>query len=70
MREQGPNHYREAFVDRVHELAELIAGIDGALASEGRFLTISGEPGVGKSRLARQAASVEVSVSAIRSRKA
>jgi class 3 adenylate cyclase len=56
MREQGPNHYREAFVDRVHELAELIAGIDGALASEGRFLTISGEPGVGKSRLARQAA--------------
>ena len=56
MREHGPNYYREAFVDRVHELAELIAGIDGALASEGRFLTISGEPGVGKSRLARQAA--------------
>ena len=56
MREQGPNRYREAFVDRVHELAELTAGIDGALASEGRLLTISGEPGVGKSRLARQAA--------------
>ena len=56
MREQGPNRYREAFVDRVHELGELTAGIDGALASEGRLLTISGEPGVGKSRLARQAA--------------
>ena len=56
MREQGPNRYREAFVDRVHELAELTAGIDGALASEGRLLTVSGEPGVGKSRLARQAA--------------
>ncbi|HEY1780338.1 MAG TPA: AAA family ATPase [Roseiarcus sp.] len=56
MREQGPNRYREAFVDRVHELAELTAGIDGALASEGRLLMLSGEPGVGKSRLARQAA--------------
>ncbi len=56
MREQGPNHYREAFVDRVNELAELTAGIDGALASEGRLLTVSGQPGVGKSRLARQAA--------------
>ncbi len=56
MREQGPNRYREAFVDRVHELAELTTGIDGALASEGRLLMLSGEPGVGKSRLARQAA--------------
>jgi eukaryotic-like serine/threonine-protein kinase len=56
MREQGPNHYREAFVDRAHEFAELTAGIDGAFASEGRLLTVSGEPGVGKSRLARQAA--------------
>ena len=56
MREQGPNRYREAFVDRVHELAELTTGIDGALASDGRLLMLSGEPGVGKSRLARQAA--------------
>ena len=56
MREQGPNRYREAFVDRVHEVAELTAAIDGTLASEGRLLTVSGEPGVGKSRLARQAA--------------
>ena len=56
MRELGPNRDREAFVDREHEFAELVAGIDGALASQGRLLTISGEPGVGKSRLARQAA--------------
>jgi eukaryotic-like serine/threonine-protein kinase len=55
MRELGPNRDREAFVGRVQELAELVAGIDGALASQGRFLTISGEPGIGKSRLARQA---------------
>jgi eukaryotic-like serine/threonine-protein kinase len=56
MRELGPNRDREAFVGRVQELAELVAGIDGALASHGRLLMISGEPGVGKSRLARQAA--------------
>ena len=37
MRELGPNRDREAFVDRVHEFAELIAGIDGALESQGRF---------------------------------
>ena len=56
MRELGPNRDREAFVGRVQEFAELVAGIDGALASQGRLLMISGEPGVGKSRLARQAA--------------
>ena len=55
MRELGPNRDREAFVGRVQEFAELVAGIDGALASQGRLLMISGEPGVGKSRLARQA---------------
>jgi len=55
MRELGPNRDREAFVGRGQEFAELVTGIDGALASEGRLLMISGEPGVGKSRLARQA---------------
>ena len=57
MRDQGPNRDREAFVDRIHELAELRAGIDGTLAGRGRLFTISGEPGVGKSRLAREATS-------------
>jgi class 3 adenylate cyclase/tetratricopeptide (TPR) repeat protein len=56
MRDQGPNRDREAFVDRVRELEELRAGIDGALAAQGRLFTVSGEPGVGKSRLAREAA--------------
>jgi hypothetical protein len=45
MRELGPNRDREAFVGRAHEFAELVAGIDGALASQGRLLMISGEPG-------------------------
>jgi class 3 adenylate cyclase/tetratricopeptide (TPR) repeat protein len=56
MRELGPNRDREAFVGREHEFAELTAGIDGALASQGGVFMISGEPGVGKSRLARQVA--------------
>src|SRR5579871_4421632 len=56
MRDQGPYRDREAFVDRVRELEELRAGIDGALAAQGRLFTVSGEPGVGKSRLAREAA--------------
>jgi eukaryotic-like serine/threonine-protein kinase len=55
MRELGPNSDREAFVGRVNEFAELVAGIEGARVSQGRLLMISGEPGIGKSRLARQA---------------
>ena len=46
----------EPFVDRHRELAEVRAGVDRALGGEGRFFTICGEPGVGKSRLAREAA--------------
>jgi len=47
---------KEAFVGRAHELAELRAGVDSAVGGQGRFFTISGEPGVGKSRLSREAA--------------
>jgi DNA-binding SARP family transcriptional activator len=43
---------RRAFVGRDRELAELIAGLDGAFASHGRLVLIAGEPGIGKSRLA------------------
>src|SRR5271166_81167 len=55
---------KEAFVGRAHELAELRAGVDGALAGQGRFFTISGEPGVGKSRLSREAAAYAESLGA------
>lgn len=57
MRDQENNHHRTAFVDRQRELLELKAGIDDALAGHGRLFTIAGEPGVGKSRLADEAAS-------------
>ena len=46
---RGP---RRAFVGREGELAELVAGLDGALAGRGRLLLLAGEPGIGKSRLA------------------
>jgi len=49
VRDAGP---RRAFVGRARELAELVAGFDGALAGHGRLLLLAGEPGIGKSRLA------------------
>jgi DNA-binding SARP family transcriptional activator/tetratricopeptide (TPR) repeat protein len=39
------------FVGRERELAELLAGLEGALSGRGRLFLISGEPGIGKSRL-------------------
>ncbi len=44
------------FVGRERELRELVRGLDAALAGEGRLFLISGEPGIGKSRLVEQLA--------------
>ena len=41
-----------AFVGREAELAELLAGLEDALAGHGRLYFLVGEPGIGKSRLA------------------
>jgi DNA-binding SARP family transcriptional activator len=43
---------REPFVGREREQEALAAGLDEALAGEGRLFLLGGEPGVGKSRLA------------------
>jgi DNA-binding SARP family transcriptional activator len=40
------------FVGRGPELEELLAGLDDAFAGRGRLFLLSGEPGIGKSRLA------------------
>jgi predicted ATPase len=43
-------------VGRDSELAELLAGIDDATAGSGRLFLLAGDPGIGKSRLAYEAA--------------
>jgi eukaryotic-like serine/threonine-protein kinase len=57
MSDHDPNRGRETFVGRRRELAEICAGIDSAASGRGGLFTLSGEPGVGKSRLAQEAAS-------------
>jgi len=44
------------FVGRERELRELLHGFDSATAGDGRLFLISGEPGIGKSRLVEQLA--------------
>src|SRR6266849_4549165 len=52
-----PGHAtHNAFVGRERELSELRAGLDDALAGRGRLFLISGEPGIGKTRLADEIA--------------
>jgi DNA-binding SARP family transcriptional activator/tetratricopeptide (TPR) repeat protein len=43
---------RAAFVGRAEELAELVDGLEEAIAGHGRLFLLVGEPGIGKSRLA------------------
>jgi predicted ATPase len=45
------------FVGRERELAELRAGFEEALAGRGRLYLITGEPGIGKTRLAEELSS-------------
>jgi tetratricopeptide (TPR) repeat protein len=45
------------FVGREREVAELLAGLEDALSGRGRLILLSGEPGIGKSRLADEFAS-------------
>lgn len=45
-----------ALVGRDGELDKLLAGIDDAIAGSGRLFLLAGEPGIGKSRLADEAA--------------
>jgi DNA-binding SARP family transcriptional activator len=44
------------FVGRAGELQELLRGLDVSLGGEGRLYLISGDPGIGKSRLVEQLA--------------
>ncbi len=46
------------FVGRERELAELVAGLDDALEGHGHLYLLAGEPGIGKSRLAAELATI------------
>ena len=48
----APEPSRGPFVGREPELAELVAGLDRAVAGVGSLFLVTGEPGIGKSRLA------------------
>jgi predicted ATPase len=50
--ERQPSH--SVFVGRERELAELHAGLDDVCAGHGRLVLLSGEPGIGKTRLAEE----------------
>ena len=46
------------FVGREHELAQLVEALESSFAGLGRLILLSGEPGIGKSRLADELAVV------------
>jgi predicted ATPase len=46
---------RSVIVGRAEELRELDAGLDAATRGSGRLFAITGEPGIGKTRLADEA---------------
>jgi predicted ATPase len=58
MSEEPSNHRlgQSAFVGRERELRELQAGLDEVRSGRGRFFLVTGEPGIGKSRLADEVA--------------
>lgn len=56
-----PDESANSFVGRQHELGEIRAAISAALAGRGKVLCLTGEPGIGKTRLADEAASYAAS---------
>jgi predicted ATPase len=48
---------RSIFVGRQREMGELKAALEEALSGQGRLVMLAGEPGIGKTRTARELAS-------------
>ncbi len=53
------------FVGRQRELAELEAALEDSLSGRGRLVMLAGEPGIGKTRIARELAIVAESRGAL-----
>jgi predicted ATPase len=56
MTERSPSPLRSPLVGRDHELERVHAALDDVLGGSGRVVLISGEPGMGKTRLAEEVA--------------
>src|ERR1700694_2572764 len=56
MRAGDSTSIANGFVGRERELGELRAALEGANAGHGRLFLLSGEPGIGKTRLAEEVA--------------
>src|SRR5262245_48846067 len=50
------SHLETAFVGRTAEMADLVAVIDDVVGGQGRAVSVGGEPGIGKTTLARRLA--------------
>src|SRR5258706_7888535 len=55
---------KRPFYGRERELAELRSGLAEALSRRGRFFLVSGEPGIGKTRLLTELANLSAEVGA------
>ena len=53
---RGDGRGTAVFVGRERELAEMTVGLQDAIGGQGRLFLLSGEPGIGKSRLAEELA--------------
>ena len=53
---RGDGRGTAGFVGRERELAEMAVGLQDAIGGQGRLFLLSGEPGIGKSRLAEELA--------------
>ncbi len=56
----GPSAGPDPIIGRAFELAELVAGLDASRRGGGHFFLLTGEPGVGKTRLAEAVAETAV----------
>ena len=49
---------RDTLVGRSREMAELMLALEGAMSGQGRTVMLAGEPGIGKTRIARELAAM------------